>query len=139
VEGKASTSSPAAPCGRAREGPTRSWPGQDLTTMTRSHPAGRAQPLWTRDFVLATVVNALAMSIFYLLMTTMAVYAVRQFAASATGAGLASSMFIVGAVVTRLTGGIVDRAGPRRTLLAALAVFVVMSLAYLWVDSLPVL
>jgi len=74
--------------------------------------------------VLATVVNALAMSIFYLLMTTMAVYAVRQFAASATGAGLASSMFIVGAVVTRLTGGIVDRAGPRRTLLAALAVFV---------------
>ena len=68
--------------------------------MARGTTAG-AERLWTRDFVLATVVNALAMSIFYLLMTTMAVYAVREFAASATGAGLASSMFIVGAVVTR--------------------------------------
>lgn len=97
---------------------------------------GSSSHLWTRDLVLATAVNALVMTIFYLLMTTMAVYATRQFGASATGAGLASSMFIVGAVVTRLAGGLVDAAGPRRALLAGLAVFVTMSLAYLRADDL---
>lgn len=105
--------------------------------MTEADVAGGSNRLWTRDLVLATAVNALAMTIFYLLMTTMAVYAVREFNASAVGAGAASSMFIVGAVVTRLLGGVVDVAGPRRTLLAGLAVFVAMSLAYLQVDSLP--
>lgn len=98
-----------------------------------------AKRLWTRDFVLATVVNALVMTIFYLLMTTMAVYAVRQFAAAAVWAGLASSMFIIGAVVTRLAGGIVDAVGPRRTLLVGLAIFIAMSLAYVEADSLALL
>lgn len=100
---------------------------------------GGSHRLWSRDFVLATVVNALVMTIFYLLMTTMAVYAIRQFQAEAVWAGLASSMFIIGAVVTRLAGGIVDAVGPRRTLLVGLVVFIAMSLAYLEADSLALL
>lgn len=100
------------------------------------HERDRPNPLWTRDLVLVTAVNTLVMTTFYLLMTTMAVYAIRQFDASAIGAGLASSMFIVGAIVARLAGGLVDAAGPRRALFVGLAAFVVMSLAYLSADSL---
>ncbi|MDD9206615.1 MFS transporter [Georgenia sp. 10Sc9-8] len=88
--------------------------------------------LWSRDFTLATVTNALVMIIFYLLMTTMAVYAAQQFGVSATAAGLASSMFIIGAVGARVTAGpLVQATGPRRALLWSLVVFVAMSLAYL--------
>ncbi|PFG38105.1 putative MFS family arabinose efflux permease [Georgenia soli] len=108
--------------------------------MTQTMSSGPAERLWTRQFALATAVNALVMTIFYLLMTTMAVYATEQFGASATAAGLASSMYIVGAVGARLVGGrLVETAGPRRTLLASLLVFVVMSLVYLPADGLGLL
>lgn len=100
----------------------------------------RPDRLWTRDLALATVVNALVMTIFYLLMTTMAVYAARRFGAADTAAGLASSMYIVGAVGARLVGGrLVEAAGPRRALLASLVVLVVMAFAYVPAKSLGLL
>ena len=71
-------------------------------------------------FVLAWVVSFLQFLAFYALVTTMAVYAVRQFAASDAGAGLASSAFVIGATVSRVvTGHVVDRFGKRRVLVVA--------------------
>lgn len=96
--------------------------------------------LWSKDLVLATAINTLVMTIFYLLITTMAVYAVARFQAAGTGAGLASSAFILGAVVARLFGGrAVDSLGTRPVLLAGLVVSVLVSLAYLAAGSLPLL
>ena len=72
-------------------------------------------------FVLAWVVSFLQFLAFYALVTTMAVYAVRQFAASDAGAGLASSAFVIGATLSRVvTGHVVDRFGKRRVLVVAL-------------------
>ena len=47
--------------------------------------------LWTKNFILAIVVNLFISMVFYLLMTTMALYAVDRFQASDTAAGFASS------------------------------------------------
>lgn len=94
-------------------------------------PGVGAQRLWTGEFVLAVVVNALTVVVFYLLMTTMALYAARQFAASDAVAGLASSMFIVGAVGARLFAApLMTLLGSRRALVWALAVYILMALAY---------
>lgn len=91
-------------------------------------------------FVLAWVVSFLQFLAFYALVTTMAVYAVRQFAASDAGAGLASSAFVIGATLSRVvTGHVVDRFGKRRVLVAALVAVALSCTLYLVASSLPAL
>ena len=102
--------------------------------MTRG---ANKEPLWTRDLVLASLVNLCLAFVFYALMTTMAMYAVERFGASDTIGGLASSVFVIGAMVARLfAGNLVDLIGRRRALVISLAVFAAASLGYLPVDSL---
>ena len=101
---------------------------------------GGSQRLWTGDFVLAIVTNLCISMVFYLLMTTMALYAVDRFRASESAAGLASSSFLIGALVARIFAGkFLDFVGRRRTLALSLVVFVVASVAYLPVDDLTLL
>jgi MFS family permease len=98
------------------------------------------QPLWTKTFVIGIVVNLFMSMVFYLLMTTMALYAVERFRAAETGSGLASSAFIIGAVAGRVIAGkFLDFIGRRRLLLVCMALFVVVGLAYLPVGDLTLL
>ncbi|MFI2753727.1 MFS transporter [Cellulomonas sp. P22] len=104
-----------------------------LRTVTR---ASGKERLWTRDLVLASLANFFLAFVFYLLMTTMALYAIERFGASDTAGGLASSMFVLGSVIARLfAGNLSDLLGRRRILLIALVVFVVASVSYLPVNS----
>lgn len=99
-----------------------------------------SERLWTRDFVLAFVINLLMSMPFYLLMTSMAAYAAQRFHAGDALAGFASSAFIVGAVIARvLAGKYLDFIGRRRSIVAALAVFVLASLAYIPAGSMGLL
>lgn len=94
------------------------------------------EPLWSKDFVLAFVASFFVSLVFYLLLTTMALYAVEQFGASKAASGLASSMFVIGALVTRLfAGNVVDLFGRRRVLVISLGVYVLAAASYLPVDS----
>jgi MFS family permease len=96
--------------------------------------------LWSGSFVLAIVTNLCMSMVFYLLMTSMALYAVDRFAASDSAAGLASSSFLIGALVARIFAGkFLDFVGRRRTLALSLAVFVLMSALYLPVNDLTLL
>lgn len=61
--------------------------------------------LWTKNFLFLFLANSFVSLIFYLLMTTMAVYAVKQYHASESEAGLAAGIFIIGAVISRLFAG----------------------------------
>ncbi len=87
--------------------------------------------LWTREFVLALLANFFLAIVFYMLMTTMAVYAVDRFSASDAQAGLAASLFIVGATLSRpIAGRYLDVIGRRRLLLASLGLYLLAGLAY---------
>ena len=104
-----------------------------------AHSAGPAR-LVTPTFVVAWVVNFLQYLTFYMLVTTMALYAVKSFAASDAVGGFASSAFVVGATVARLVSGyLVDILGRRKMLLIALVVVAVACALYLPAGSLPVL
>ncbi|MET1154439.1 MFS transporter [Arthrobacter sp.] len=93
--------------------------------------------LWTKNFILAIVVNLFIAMVFYLLMTTMALYAVDRFQASDTAAGFASSAFVLGSVIARIFAGrLLDIVGRRRLILVTMAVFVVASLLYVPTGSL---
>ncbi len=96
--------------------------------------------LWSKEFLVAIAVNLFMSSVFYLLLTSMAGYAVEQFRASESLAGLAASGFIIGSVVGRLISGkFLDFVGRRRLLVITMAVYVVMSLAYIPVGDLGLL
>ncbi|WP_232529050.1 MFS transporter [Mycetocola zhujimingii] len=96
--------------------------------------------LWTPRFLLAVLVNFFLSMVFYLLMTTMALYAVERFSASDTASGLASSTFIIGALIARIFAGkFLDFVGRRRMLVIALLVYVIAGILYIPADSLVLL
>lgn len=90
------------------------------------------EKLWTKDFVFGTLVNLLLMINYYSLMVVVTSYAMKTYGAPASTAGLAASMFIIGALVSRLaSGGLMGAVGRKRLLLVGAACEVVFSLLYL--------
>lgn len=89
------------------------------------------QKLWTKEFVLLSLINFLATIVFFLLMVTIAKYAVSEFDASTSTAGLASSIFIIGSLFGRLGGGrFIGQWGSNKTLLYGLIGFLITTLLY---------
>ncbi|MER1985116.1 MAG: MFS transporter [Solibacillus sp.] len=98
------------------------------------------QPLWTKDFLLFISTNFFIALNFYLLITTMSLFAIEQFAASSSAAGLASSIFVLGALLARLVAGsCVEKIGRRKMLYSGLVLFLVASLLYFFSSSLVLL
>ena len=98
------------------------------------------EKLWTKRFSLALGVSFFISMVFYLLMTTMALYAVHEFSAGEVASGLASSVFVIGAVAARLVAGTaIARLGQRRVMLLGLIVFALAAAAYLFINGLGVL
>ena len=58
--------------------------------------------LWTKSFVLDTLINFLVFLIYYLLIVIIAVVAKDNLHATASQAGLAFGIYIIGTVVARL-------------------------------------
>lgn len=97
-----------------------------------SQPHDPPTKLFTRDFLLAAVANLFISMVFYLLMTSMALYAVDRFQASDSAAGLASSVFIIGSVTARLFAGkLLLVLGRKRLMVISLCVFVLASVLYM--------
>ncbi|WP_087975153.1 MFS transporter [Oceanobacillus rekensis] len=96
--------------------------------------------LWTKDFVMVSAANFLLFVSFYMLMVTMAVYSIEQFQASQSIAGLASSIFVLGAVLVRpIAGKIIETVGRKKLLVIGVALFLAMMLLYFPVDSIGLL
>ncbi|OAH55710.1 multidrug MFS transporter [Domibacillus aminovorans] len=94
--------------------------------MNQSRPK-----LWTKDFIIVSSVNFFLTLIFYLLMVTLAVYAVNELDASTSQAGLISGIFIIGTLIGRLfIGRIMDSIGRKRTLFIGLIFFTLTTLLY---------
>lgn len=93
--------------------------------------------LWTREFIVAIFVNLFMSTVFYMLLTSMALYAVTEFRASETMAGLAASGFIIGAIFGRLfSGKFLDFVGRRRLLVLCMVLYFIAALAYIPVANL---
>ena len=89
------------------------------------------EPLWTKNFVTIALINFIIIVIFYLLMVTIASYAVQEFDASTAQAGLVSGIYIVGALIGRLiTGRIIQSVGAKKILVIGLTLFVFTLLLY---------
>lgn len=97
-----------------------------------SHAKGK---LWTKDFVIMSIINFLIILIFYLLMVTIASFAVKEYHASPSQAGLVTGIYIIGTLIGRLaTGRVIDQFDRKKVLIIGLILFVItMSLYFIHV------
>ncbi|MFB6468770.1 MFS transporter [Cytobacillus sp. Hz8] len=96
--------------------------------------------LWTKDFIIVSSINFFLTLVFYLLMVTISVFAVDEFHASTSEAGLVTGIFIIGALVGRLaTGRIIDSVGRKKILIVGLILFTLATLLYFGINSLSFL
>jgi MFS family permease len=87
--------------------------------------------LWTKDFIIVSSVNFFLTLVFYLLIVIIGVYAVEQFQATTSQAGLVTGIFIVGALIGRLfTGRSIEQIGRKKTLFFGLSLFTITILFY---------
>jgi MFS family permease len=96
--------------------------------------------LWTKDFLSDAMINLFVYLAYYLLMMTIAIYAMDHLKASPSEAGLAAGIFIVGALIARIfTGRTIERVGRKKMLYIGLFFFLVPTLLYFGIKSLMVL
>lgn len=92
--------------------------------------------LWTSNLIFITSTNFFAVLNFYMLMVIVSVYAMETFRSSPSEAGLASGIFVIGSLVSRLfSGKWIERIGRRRMLFTGLISGLIMSLLYMWINS----
>jgi MFS family permease len=100
----------------------------------------KKEPLWTRNFILAFVINLLMSLVFYVLMTSMAPYAMYRFEASTGLAGLVTGVYIAGLMLGRvIIGRLIDRLGGRRILILSSIGNLAICAFYLASSTLPLL
>ncbi|WP_062105530.1 MFS transporter [Bacillus niameyensis] len=90
------------------------------------------QTLWSKDFIIVSGINFLINLVFYLLIVIIGEYAVEQFHASTSVAGLVTGIFIIGSLIGRLfTGRFIESIGRRKTLFIGLFFFILTTILYL--------
>ena len=87
--------------------------------------------LWTKNFIILSIVNFFLTLIFFLLNATIAVYAINEFNASTSQAGLVAGIFIIGTLIGRLfIGRMINSTNPKRIIILGLSFFVLTTLLY---------
>ncbi|WP_102272782.1 MFS transporter [Cytobacillus massiliigabonensis] len=87
--------------------------------------------LWTKDFIIVSSINFLLTLVFYLLIVIIGVYAVDEYHATASQAGLVTGIFIVGTLIGRLfIGRSIDSIGRKRTLFIGLILYILSTILY---------
>lgn len=88
--------------------------------------------LWTKDFIILSLVNFFLIFVYLLLNATIALYALNEFDATTGQAGLVAGIFIIGALAGRLlAGGIIARIEYKRVMMIGLVFFTLTILLYL--------
>ncbi len=97
-----------------------------------SDEEGQPTGIFTRGFVIGTLVNLLLYINYYVLMVVMANYCMDTYAADLSTSGFAASIFIVGALVARFVSpAIIGALGRKRTLVLGTFMMTALSAAYL--------
>ncbi|MED3574173.1 MFS transporter [Cytobacillus praedii] len=87
--------------------------------------------LWTKDFIIVSSINFLLTLVFYLLIVIIGVYAVEEYHATTSQAGLVTGIFIVGTLIGRLfIGRSIDLIGRKRTLFIGLILYILSTTLY---------
>ncbi|MGE8080034.1 MFS transporter [Peribacillus loiseleuriae] len=96
--------------------------------------------LWTKDFLIVSIANFFLYFTFYLLIATISLYATEKFQASPSMAGLASGIFVLGALIARLfSGKSIEQVGRKKMLYIGFIAILIVTLLYFVINSMTVL
>ncbi len=96
--------------------------------------------LWSKDFIIVSMINFLIYLVFFLLMVIMASYAVDKYRTSTGIGGLVSGIFIIGILIGRLgTGRIIEDVGSKKVLITGSLLYIITSALYFAAINLPLL
>jgi len=96
--------------------------------------------LWTKNFLIDTIVNFFIYLVYYLLMVIITVFATNNLHASLSEAGLASGIFILGTLLARLLAGrSIETVGRKKMLYGGMFFYFVTTLFYFGANSLLIL
>ena len=92
--------------------------------------------LWTKNFLIVSTANFFLYFTFYLLMVTITIFATEKFHASPSEAGLASGIFVIGLLISRIfSGRYIDQVGWKKTLYIGFILFLITTCLYVLVNS----
>lgn len=92
--------------------------------------------LWTTDFIISGFVNFFVAVNFYLLMVVMSAFAMEKFQSPPGEAGLASGIFVIGALMARFfLGKWIERIGRKKMLYTGLVLGLAMTLLHFAVNT----
>lgn len=99
-----------------------------------------SEKLWTKDFMLITLVNFLMYIIHYSLIVTITVFTIEEYQASEGMGGLAAGIFIIGMLFGRLYAGkYIDQWQPKYILMIGLIASIATISLYFTIHSLAIL
>lgn len=92
--------------------------------------------IWTKNFIVLFVINFILALIFFLLVSTIAVFSVENFQTSTSIAGLLSGTFVIGSLFARLGAGrLIHKVGSQKVLLAGLIGFLLTTGLYIFISD----
>ena len=98
------------------------------------------EKLWSKSFILVSLVNFIIMLSMYLLLVTIGGYAVDEYSVSKSLAGLVSGIFIIGSLFGRLYAGkYISILGQKKILIIGTLIFFFTTLLYLVTFNLSIL
>jgi len=90
------------------------------------------EKIWTKSFIIVSLINFLVVLMYYLLIVTIAAYATSKYGASTSMAGLVSSIFIIGSLIGRLFAGrYISTLGSKKVLWTGIVSFLITSCLYI--------
>lgn len=100
--------------------------------LRQSGPKKGFAPLWTRDFILGTLINFVLSCNYFMLTVVMTAYAMDVYYAPAALAAFCASIFIIGTLIARVASpSLMERLGRKRLLILGTAFGCGMSALYL--------
>jgi len=95
----------------------------------------KKEPIWTKPFVSLFFTNLSVFTVFYGLVTTLPLYAIGVLNRTDEEAGLLMTVFLISAIVVRpFTGKILDIAGKRKMLWIGLALYLICTVLYYFIQ-----
>lgn len=99
--------------------------------IVRKGGVGLEQKLWTKEFIIISLVNFLLTVMYFLLMVTISNYAVETYGVKVSTAGLTASIFVLGSLFGRLlVGKLTEKLGIGNVLIFGLVGVVIVSFSY---------
>lgn len=94
------------------------------------------EKIWTKSFISISLVQLLIFLSFYALLTTLPIYVIDQLGGNEAEGGLVVTAMLLAAIIVRFfSAKLLDKIGKKRGLVISVAVFMLTSFLYLFIES----